>query len=135
MKIRLVWTFSFILGSFLWGCSNEPDNSNSPPGHMSSSGDSAASVEDGSTKTMPQTRGPSIVHPPDDLPSSVGKRAPKTIRIDLEAVELEGQLADGTTYTYMTFNKYVPGPLLRVRVEDTVELRLKNAAANQLTHS
>jgi nitrite reductase (NO-forming) len=75
------------------------------------------------------------VHPPDDLPAPVGKRAPHTVRIDLEAVELEGQLADGTTYTYMTFNKVVPGPLLRVRVEDTVEVRLKNAAANQLTHS
>jgi nitrite reductase (NO-forming) len=50
-------------------------------------------------------------------------------------VELEGQLADGTTYTYMTFNKLVPGPLLRVLVNDTVELHLKNLAANQLTHS
>ena len=82
-----------------------------------------------------QTRGPSIVQPPSDLPPSIGKRAPKHVRIDLEAVELEGQLADGTTYTYMTFNKLVPGPLLRVRVDDTVELHLKNLAANQLTHS
>ncbi|MEO8325426.1 MAG: multicopper oxidase domain-containing protein [Nitrospirota bacterium] len=45
------------------------------------------------------------------------------------------RLLDGTTYTYMTFNKQVPGPLIPVRVDDTVELHLKNLAANQLTHS
>ena len=73
-----------------------------------------------------QTHGSSIAHSPSDLPPSIGKRAPQHIRVDLEAVELEGQLADGTTYTYMTFNKLVPGPLLRVRVNDTVELHLKN---------
>jgi nitrite reductase (NO-forming) len=35
----------------------------------------------------------------------------------------------------MTFNKQVPGPLLRVRVDDTVELHLKNLSSSQLTHS
>lgn len=50
-------------------------------------------------------------------------------------MELEGQLADGTTYIYLTFNAQVPGPFIRVRVEDTVELHLKNRQTSRLTHS
>ena len=49
--------------------------------------------------------------------------------LDLVAKEVSGLLADGTTYTYFTFNGTVPGPFLRVRVGDTVELHLKNDAA------
>ena len=41
-------------------------------------------------------------------------------------MELIGRLANETTYTYWTFNGKVPGPLLRVRVGDTVELTFKN---------
>jgi nitrite reductase (NO-forming) len=48
---------------------------------------------------------------------------------------MEGQLADGTTYTYLTFNGQVPGPFVRVRIDDTVELHLKNRSTSQLTHS
>jgi nitrite reductase (NO-forming) len=39
------------------------------------------------------------------------------------------------TYTYWTFNGTVPGPMIRVRQGDTVELTLKNAADSTLTHS
>jgi nitrite reductase (NO-forming) len=77
----------------------------------------------------------SIVHDPTDLPVSVGSRAPQTLRVDLETVEMEGQLADGTTYTYWTFDGTVPGPFLRVRVGDTVELFLKNDAKSTMVHS
>ncbi len=78
---------------------------------------------------------PSIVRNPADIPAPIGHRDPKLIRVDLEAVEVEGQLADGTTYTYLTFNGHVPGPFLRVRIDDTVELHLKNRETSQLTHS
>ena len=37
---------------------------------------------------------------------------------------MTGQLDDGTTYRYWTFNKQVPGPFVRVRVGDTVEARV-----------
>jgi nitrite reductase (NO-forming) len=48
---------------------------------------------------------------------------------------LEGRLADGTTYMYYTFNSTVPGPLIRVRLHDRVELHLKNRQTSQLAHS
>ena len=42
---------------------------------------------------------------------------------------------DGVAYTYWTFGGTVPGPMLRVRQGDTVELTLKNAPDSKLSHS
>ena len=61
-----------------------------------------------------------------DLPPPIGKREPQTVRVDLFTVELEGRLAEGTTFGYWTFNGKVPGPFVRVRVGDTVDVHLKN---------
>ncbi len=66
-----------------------------------------------------------IIRPATELPPPIGKRGPETVRVDLSTVEVLGQLADGATYDYWTFNKKVPGPFLRVRVGDTVQVRLK----------
>jgi nitrite reductase (NO-forming) len=76
-----------------------------------------------------------IVHDPTDLPAPLPIREPQTVRIDLETTEVEGQLADGTTFTYWTFNNTVPGPFLRVRVGDTLEVHLKNSTTSTMHHS
>src|SRR5690606_1544730 len=76
-----------------------------------------------------------IRHSPTDLPGPVGRREPAHVKVELETVELDGVLADGTTYTYWTFNGTVPGPFIRVRAGDTVELTLKNAGNSANVHS
>src|SRR5262245_34368884 len=70
-----------------------------------------------------------------DIPPPLGKRDPQTVRVDLVTVELEGRLAEGTTFGYWTFNGKVPGPFLRVRVGDTVDVHLKNASESSMIHS
>jgi nitrite reductase (NO-forming) len=70
-----------------------------------------------------------------DLPPPIGKRDPKTVRLDLFTVELEGRLAEATTFGYWTFNGKVPGPFVRVRVGDSVEVHLKNSADSNMVHS
>jgi nitrite reductase (NO-forming) len=70
-----------------------------------------------------------------DLPPPIAKRTPQTIRVDLTTVELEGRLAEGTTFGYWTFDGKVPGPFLRVRVGDTVDVRLKNSSDSAMVHS
>ncbi len=77
----------------------------------------------------------SIVMNPTSVPPPIGDRAPKRVRVELEAIELEGQIADSSTYTYWTFNGTVPGPFLRVRVGDTVEVIMKNDADSAMIHS
>lgn len=79
--------------------------------------------------------GEDIVHHPGDVPQPLDGRQPQTVSLELEAVEVTGQLADGTTYDYFTFNGTVPGPMLRVRLGDTVELKLTNAADSKFSHS
>jgi nitrite reductase (NO-forming) len=78
---------------------------------------------------------PSIVRLPTEVGAPVGNRPPTTLRVDLTTVEVEGQLAEGTTYTYWTFDGAVPGPFLRVRQGDTVELHLKNDPTSHMAHS
>jgi nitrite reductase (NO-forming) len=70
-----------------------------------------------------------------EVPPPIGKRPPQTVRVDLNAVELEGRLAEGTTFGCWTFNGRVPGPMLRVRVGDTVDVRVKNSADSTMIHS
>lgn len=97
------------------------------------SGESVA-ASNAPTNAEPTT-GANIVHQPADIPQPIGVREPQTVHVDLEAIELEGQLADGATYSYFTFNGTVPGPMLRVRVDDTVELTLSNGGNNLFPHS
>lgn len=81
------------------------------------------------------TTGADVVRDPTDLPAPLAIREPETVRIDLEAVEIEGQLSDGTTYSYWTFNGRVPGPFFRVRVGDTIEVHMKNLTNSTMAHS
>ena len=76
-----------------------------------------------------------IRHTPTDLPAAIKRAEPQTIKLSLETVEVDGKLADGTSYTYWTFNKTVPGPMLRVREGDTVELTLTNNKDSKNVHS
>jgi nitrite reductase (NO-forming) len=76
-----------------------------------------------------------IVRDPTDLPGPIPKRGPEKLTVNLETVELVGKLADGTTYKYWTFNGKVPGPFIRVRVGDTVEVHLKNLPESMMAHS
>jgi nitrite reductase (NO-forming) len=76
-----------------------------------------------------------ISREPTDLPPPIAKRDPQTVRVDLLSVEVEGRLAEGTTFGYWTFNGKVPGPFIRVRVGDTVDIHLKNSADSSMIHS
>lgn len=98
-----------------------------PSDHMSMDG---AAVVDNAPTT-----GADVVRDPTDLPAPLAIREPETVRIDLETVEIEGQLSDGATYSYWTFNGNVPGPFFRVRVGDTMEVHLKNLTNSTMAHS
>ncbi|MGK5066701.1 copper-containing nitrite reductase [Janthinobacterium sp. RT4P48] len=77
----------------------------------------------------------SVAANPASVPAAIGARAPQTLKYRMETVELPGKLDDGTSFTYWTFNRQVPGPMLRARVGDTVELTLFNARDSKMIHS
>jgi nitrite reductase (NO-forming) len=92
----------------------------------------AATAGAGATAT---TRAVSVAMDPNAVPAPLAKRAPKTLKYRVETVELVGKLDDGTTFTYWTFDKKVPGPMLRVKKGDTIELTLANAKDSKMVHS
>ncbi|HWG86020.1 MAG TPA: copper-containing nitrite reductase [Deinococcales bacterium] len=78
---------------------------------------------------------PSISRSASDLPEPLAKRPPQRVRFDLETTEVQGRLADGSSYKFWTFGGKVPGPMLRVREGDTVEVNLSNAPDSLVAHS
>jgi len=76
-----------------------------------------------------------IVRDPTDLPPPIQARGPEKVIVELTTIELMGRLDDGTPYRYWTFNGKVPGPFVRVRVGDTVEVRLTNAGDSTVMHN
>ncbi|VVM07375.1 nitrite reductase (NO-forming) [Methylacidimicrobium tartarophylax] len=76
-----------------------------------------------------------ISRDPSDLPGPLPRRAPTLVRIDLQAREVDGKLTDGAIFRYWTFDGKVPGPFLRVRIGDTVEVHLRNDPGSRMVHS
>ena len=89
----------------------------------------------GGAVEAPVAKGMDISANPLDVGKPVGARGPKKLTVNLETTEVTGQLADGTTYKYWTYNNKVPGPFLRVRVGDTVEVNMANAKDSHMIHS
>ncbi|MGA3296086.1 MAG: copper-containing nitrite reductase [Candidatus Bathyarchaeia archaeon] len=70
---------------------------------------------------------------PIDIPA-----APSTLNrviVTLVAEEVLGQLADGVTFMFWTFNGTVPGPFIRLREGQVIEMHIKNLPNSTMTHS
>jgi nitrite reductase (NO-forming) len=103
------------------------------PGHVQAGMIGKLIVGDGAA--APVAKGAEISRNPSEVGKPVGKRAPQQLTVNLETTEILGQLADGTTYKYWTFNSKVPGPFIRVRVGDTVTVNMSNAKDSHMIHS
>jgi len=80
---------------------------------------------------------PNIVRDPADVPASVGSRPAQVVSVPLVTEEIVATLDPGTgaTYRYWTFNGKVPGPMIRVRQGDRVQVTLRNEATSHMVHS
>ncbi len=78
---------------------------------------------------------PDLSKNPSEVGEPVGDRGPKEVSFDLETTEVEGRLSDGASYKFWTFNNTVPGPMLRVRVGDTVTINMTNSIESAHIHS
>ena len=69
------------------------------------------------------------------VPPFISRILPETVVVKFEAREFVGALADGKQYKFWSFNGTVPGPMIRVRLGDTVEFHLSNHADSQFPHN
>jgi len=76
-----------------------------------------------------------IARDPNDIPPPITRTEPETVKINMEAKEVIADMAPGIVMNYWTFDSKIPGPFLRVRQGDTVELTLKNDASSLHHHS
>src|SRR5262245_33813925 len=72
---------------------------------------------------------------PPRVPPPIDRPGPARVVVALETTEEKGTLANGVQYTFWTFGGTVPGPFVRVRVGDVVEIRLTNAQSALNMHS
>jgi nitrite reductase (NO-forming) len=70
-----------------------------------------------------------------NVPPPITRTQPATVLVELEANEWVGPLSDNNNYEFWGFNKSVPGPMIRVMVGDTVEIRLKNHRDSKEAHN
>ena len=77
----------------------------------------------------------SIALDPAAVPAPIVRDHAAVVKVELETVEREALLADGTSFRFWTFNGTVPGPFVRARAGDTVEVTLKNAEDSMMFHS
>jgi nitrite reductase (NO-forming) len=69
------------------------------------------------------------------VPPPISRSTPARVVVNFEANEYTGELTHGKQYTYWGFNHSVPGPMIRVRQNDTVEFHLKNHKDNRFPHN
>ncbi|APD07633.1 nitrite reductase (NO-forming) [Flavobacteriaceae bacterium UJ101] len=72
---------------------------------------------------------------PPNVPKPVGDRPAQILDVNMEIIEKEGTITDGTTYVYWTFGGTVPGSFIRTRVGDEINFTLSNHPDNKLPHN
>jgi nitrite reductase (NO-forming) len=83
----------------------------------------------------PTTIEKAVLVTPPKVPAAIDRNKPARVIVELQTTEQKGALANGVEYTFWTFGGTVPGPMLRVRHGDTVEIRLTNHKDSHLMHS
>ena len=76
-----------------------------------------------------------IARLPTDLPPPIERNVSTTVKVSLHAKEVIAEIAPDITYHYWTYNEKIPGPFIRVRQNDNVELTIINDITSSHTHS
>ncbi|MEC4748374.1 multicopper oxidase domain-containing protein [Methylomicrobium sp. Wu6] len=62
----------------------------------------------------------------DDLPPPIDRKESQLVTVDLYTDELVAEMMPEVTYQYWTYNGKVPGPFIRARAGDQIEIRLSH---------
>ncbi len=85
------------------------------------------------TAALPEVK--AILTAAPQVPPPIDRQGNARVIVNLETTEVTATLADGVKYAFWTFAGTVPGPFVRVRVGDIVQINLKNLEASRNPHS
>ncbi len=72
---------------------------------------------------------------PNEVPTEIKYDKDGIVRFDLEAKEVFGEVGKGIHFNYWTYNGKAPGPMMRVKEGDTVEISLTNHPSSIHAHN
>ncbi|MDP3723599.1 MAG: copper-containing nitrite reductase [Candidatus Omnitrophota bacterium] len=70
-----------------------------------------------------------------EVPPPIARRKPAIVRVHLDSGVKVMEMTSGANYQFWTFNGHVPGPFIRARVGDTLEVRVTNSDASGMPHN
>jgi nitrite reductase (NO-forming) len=76
-----------------------------------------------------------IARDPNDVPPPIERTVPSVVPVEITAKEVISELAPGVYQNFWTFEGKVPGPFLRVREGDTVEVTFHNDKSSLHHHT
>lgn len=83
---------------------------------------------------VPGEAEPSVSFVP-GTPPPITRRESDTVRVDLHATMHDIALAPGVLYHAWTFNDHVPGPFIRARVNDILQVTITNSDPTGMLHN
>jgi copper-containing nitrite reductase len=70
-----------------------------------------------------------------DVPPPIARRVPATVEVHLTSESKVMSLGNDLDFAFWSFNEHVPGPFIRARVGDTLEIHLLNRDKAQMPHN
>ncbi|MDQ2073972.1 copper-containing nitrite reductase [Haloarcula sp. NS06] len=107
----------------------------SAPGAKEQATEAETTPQEPAMNAAQQTDVDRIAADPTAIPDPIDRSEPKTVSVEMTTKEQVAEVEPGVTYTYMTFGDQIPGPMIRVRRGDTVELTITNEEGNSMPHN
>lgn len=85
--------------------------------------------------TMPKLKEKAVLTFAPNTPPPIKRREPAVVEVQLNSSVKKTEIKPGVTYQYWTFNDDVPGPFIRVRVGDVLEVHHTNTDASGMPHN
>ena len=84
---------------------------------------------------LPKIREKAVLTFAPQVPPPIVRKKPATVVVDLVSGVKEMEIKTGEFYKYWTFNEHVPGPFIRARVGDTLEIHHTNTDESGMPHN
>jgi len=119
----------------LAGCVGSLNNDDDDQSDQEENGAENGTDEEGGLDPAKEVDVDRIAADPTELPDPVDWDEPRRHEIEMTTTEVTAEVEPGVTFDYMTFDDRIPGPMVRVRRGDTVNMTLHNDERNSRPHN